>query len=142
MDNKDHCNHEHQEHEHCNHEHHEHEHCDHGHNHEGIESHFHEEAVVCSGNREISGVLESIKEKLVIEIKSLAEWVEAQDGIIGHIKGYVEGGGMGYMLSTTGGEVQIKETQDSKVQVNIATIVFNVGIEELECRVASVFETL
>lgn len=145
MENKhihNHHEHDHHDHDHEHEHHHDHDHCSHDHNHEDIESHTHDESIIVSGKREIPGELETVKEKLTKELESLGEWIENQGGIIGHIKAYANGGGKGYMLSNTYGEVQCKETLKSDVHVNIAVIVFKVDIEELECRVAEIFERL
>lgn len=115
---------------------------DHSHSHEGIESHMHDEAVVVSGKREIPGSLEKVKEDLTKELDKLAEWIEDQGGIVGHIKAYLDGAGDGYMLSNTGGGVQCTRAAGTGVHVNIAAIVFQVEIKETECRVAQIFENL
>lgn len=137
-------NHSHEEHGCCDHHNcdHEHSHDDHencNHDHSGIESHMHEESTVVSGKREITGDIEIISEKLQTELKKLASWVEENGGIVGHIKAYLDGGGRGYMLSTTGDEVHCKEMQSSLVHVVVTAIVFNVTIHEMECKVADIF---
>ena len=143
MNNKEHnrshsdCDHEH---ENCNHNHH--DCCENDHDHNGIESHMHDGAIVVSANVEISGNVESIKERLKIELESLGRWVESQSGIIGHIKAYVEGRGFGTMMSTTGREVQCKTVANTIVHVNIAAIVYSVMIAEVECRVADIIQKI
>lgn len=126
----------------CEHDHGHHDCCEHGHDHHGIESHTHEGAAVVSGNVEITGDIEQIKEWLQIELENLALWIEEQGGIIGHIKAYIEGGGYGTMLSTTGRDVQCKTIANTAVQVNVASIVYGVNIKEVECKVADIIHKI
>jgi len=125
------------EHEHCNHE-----QCSHNHSHDGIKSKIHDGAVVISTEREIQGSIKVIKDKLETEIKNLAKWVEEKDGIVGHIKAYINSEGLGYMLSYTAAEVQLKEVPPTNIHVSLTAIVFSVNLYDLECRFAEVFETI
>ncbi|KNZ40223.1 hypothetical protein [Acetobacterium bakii] len=84
----------------------------------------HENAVIVSAEREISGDYTRIKEALSIGLKSLAGWVENQNGLVGHIKAHLSEKGGSAMLSTTGDEVQIRETANPGVLINLAVIVF------------------
>lgn len=125
------------EHEHC-----EHQHCNHSHSHDGIKSKIHDGAVVISAEREIQGSIKVIKDKLEMEIKNLAKWVEEKDGIVGHIKAYIKSEGLAYMLSYTAEEVQLKEVPPINIHVSLTAIVFNVDIHEMECRSAEVLEII
>lgn len=120
----------------CNHHHHA------GHHHHGIESHLHEEALVCSGKRNIIGDLETIKQNLVGEIEILARWIEKMSGIVGHVKALVECDAPVTMISTTGVDITVKEMVGSTVQISIVAIVFNTNAQSLECRFAGLFDAL
>lgn len=112
------------------------------HSHHGITLHKHDGALVCSGEKDVIGELEAIKKKITNALKMLSAWVEEQGGIPGHIKAVIEESGPGYMLSTTGGEVENKEISRSNVHISLVAIVFNVEEEKLECRVASLVDTI
>lgn len=111
-------------------------------NHNQIELHKHENALVCSGERDLSGNLEAVKEKMTSEIGILADWVEEQGGITGHIKALVDVIGPGFMLSTTGGEVESKKMSRSNIHVTIVAIVFKVDEKEIKCQIASLIDGL
>lgn len=119
----------------CNHHHHS------GHHH-GIETHRHDDALVCSGKRDIIGDLETIKKNLVSEVKILANWIQETGGIIGHVKALVECDSLAIMISTTGEDVTVKEMAGSSIHANVVAIVFNTDAQSLECRIASLFDTL
>ncbi|WP_286946047.1 hypothetical protein [Acetobacterium sp. UBA5834] len=127
----------HDHHQHCNHDHH------HGsHDHQGIKTHLHEDALVCSGEREISGELETVKKQLVSEIELLAAWIEKNGGIIGHIKALVEAASPVTVISTTGEEVAAREIAGSVIHVSVVAIVFNINPSNLECRMATLLGDL
>lgn len=121
----------------CNHHH----HSGH-HHHHGIESHLHDDVLVCSGKRDIIGDLETIKQNLVGEIKILANWIQEMGGIIGHVKALVERDSPVTMISTTGEDVTIKEMAGSTIHVSVVAIVFNTNVQSLECRIVSLFDAL
>ena len=120
----------------CNHHHHA------GHHHHGIESHMHDDALVCSGKRDIIGDLETIKQNLVGEIEILTRWIEEMSGIIGHVKALAECDAPVTMISTTGVDITVKEMVGSTVQISIVAIVFNTNAQSLECRFAGLFDAL
>lgn len=84
----------------------------------------HEGAIICSVERVIAKEYAVVRDALEKEMKILAEWVEDQGGIVGHIKAFLTENAWSSMLSTTGGDVQIKENRTPKVTVNMAVIVF------------------
>lgn len=113
----------------ANHGHHDHASHDHHHradseNYEGIEVSHHEGAIILSVERVITGEYELVRDTLSRELKILADWVEEQGGIVGHIKAFLAENGYTSMLSTTGGEVQIKESRKPKVVMKLAVIAF------------------
>lgn len=111
----------------CGHDHDDHEHHDHQHlksGHDGISITHHENAVIVSAQREISGDFTQVKETLAHGLKELADWVDSQNGLVGHIKAHLSTKGNSAMLSTTGDAVQIKETDSTSVTINLAVIVF------------------
>ncbi|OFV69227.1 hypothetical protein [Acetobacterium wieringae] len=120
----------------CNHHYHS------GHHHHGIESHLHDDALVCSGKRDIIGDLETIKQNLADEIEILAKWIQEMSGIIGHVKALVQCDSPVTMISTTGEDVTVKEIAGSSIHVSVVAIVFNTNVQSLECRIATLFDTL
>jgi hypothetical protein len=109
---------------------------------DGITSDFHNNALVCSANRHITGDLEEIKKKLASEAGLLDKWVEEQGGITGHIKAIVSVNGPVCRISTTGGEVDIKELPIKNVHVSLVAIVFEVDKTVLEHRIISLLDSL
>lgn len=110
------------------------------HTHRGVTSKIHDGALVCSGDRNIFGDLTAVKKKLTREVGKLAEWVEENKGIIGHIKGLVDVRGSVYMVSTTGGETASKEMPISNITIYLVAIVFNIDMKKVECRMASLLD--
>lgn len=49
----------------------------------------HENAVIVSAEREISGDYTRVKEALTLGLKDLADWVKSQNGLVGHIKAHL-----------------------------------------------------
>lgn len=137
--------HEHQHHEYHHHHQHEHEH-QHQHAldnvHDGITSHTHDGALVCSGKCSFTGDLGKAKECLKQEAGLLAGWVEENNGIIGHIKGLIEVHGPVYTISTTGGEITGKEMPAADLSVNLVAIVFNMDMEKMESRMVSLLDNM
>ena len=132
------CGHDHSEH-HKSHDHHAKESCACGHDHDAHKDHqhhhdkpgqtdiaitHHENALIVSVEREISGDYNHVKETLALGLEELANWVEDQNGLVGHIKAHLSEKGSSAMLSTTGDAVQIKETSNPGILINLAVIVF------------------
>lgn len=111
-----------------------------GFTHDDVTSHIHDGALVCSGNRNITGDLTKVKKYLTGEVGMLAEWVEENNGIVGHIKGLVDVRGSVYMVSTTGGEVTSKEIPVSDITIYLVAIVFNIDIKKMESRMTSLLD--
>lgn len=107
-------------------------------NHFGMKMHNHEGALVCSVEKEVVGELESVKDIIANELYMFAEWVEEEDGVVGHIKAFIEKSGSGYLLSTTGGIVDSKATRRSSIYISIVAIIFNLNEKKLKCRMASI----
>jgi len=103
---------------------------------------MHDDALVCSGKRDIIGDLETIKQNLADEIEILARWIQEMSGIIGHVKALVECDAPVTMISTTGVDITVKEMVGSTVQISIVAIVFNTNAQSLECRIAGLFDAL
>ena len=71
---------------------------------------------------------EFVKKKL----KTLADWVSANQGIIGHIKASVKHPGSVTMYSITDDAVSLKERTDNPIRVSITMIVFFIKKEEVQ----------
>lgn len=108
----------------------------------GITSYNHDEALVCSGERNMVGDPEEVKKKLADQINLLVDWIEQEGGIIGHIKAIVNYNASSMMLSTTGDDLTVKEMTDPKVQVRLVAIVFNIDAHSLEKQLDLFFDRL
>jgi hypothetical protein len=109
---------------------------------DGITSDFHNNALVCSANRHITGELEEVKKRLTFEAGALDKWVEEQGGITGHIKAIVSVNGPVCRISATAGEVDVKELPIKNVHVSLVAIVFEVDQKVMEQRVESLLDSL
>lgn len=121
------------EHEHCHHDH---------HSHEGIEIKRHEEALVITISREVPKELVEVKFICRECIENFCGWIEDNEGIVGHIKGYMHSFEKGYTFSCTGEEVTFYETKSNTVLVKVVAILYGVKEEGLACKVAEIFEGL
>jgi hypothetical protein len=68
-------------------------------------------------------------------MRTMVEWADAKDVIIGHVKSYISWDDEAIMLSTTGAEVQVKGAQTlpegmTTADVGIAAIVFSTDLKE------------
>jgi hypothetical protein len=109
---------------------------------DGITSDFHNNALVCSANRHLTGDLEQIKNRLALEAGLLDKWVEEQGGITGHIKAIVSVNDPVCRISATAGEVDVKELPIKNVHVSLVAIVFEIEQGKMEQRVESLLEGL
>jgi len=119
---------------------HDHQHPKLGHN--NISITHHENAVIVSAEREISGDFTQTKETLTLGLKELADWVDNQNGLVGHIKAHLAEKGKSAMLSTTGDEVQVKEIHHPTVILNLAVIVFVADEDGLANHISAMIEKL
>ena len=103
---------------------------------------MHDLATVGSFQMTVMAGLEEAKETLTGSLKDLADWVKGKDGMIGHIKAYVEDLGPAYMLSITEDEVSEKTNEEKKAQVTFAVIIFNVSMDDLEAKLTEVRDGL
>lgn len=137
------------EHEHCreaehNHHHHEHEHCQeaehdhHHHDHEHTQEQLplldideHEGALIGTVRCRIPGDYAQVTEELEQTVKNLAEEIDRQGGIVGHIKAFVKEENRSCMLSLTEpGEVHRIPADHPAVLAEIANIIFGLSEEE------------
>ncbi|MST81729.1 hypothetical protein [Bilifractor porci] len=137
------------EHEHCreaehNHHHHEHEHCQeaehdhHHHDHEHTQEQLplldideHEGALIGTVRCRIPGDYAQVTEELEQAVKNLAEEIDRQGGIVGHIKAFVKEENRSCMLSLTEpGEVHRIPADHPAVLAEIANIIFGLSEEE------------
>ena len=137
------------EHEHCreaehNHHHHEHEHCQeaehdhHHHDHEHTQEQLplldideHEGALIGTVRCRIPGDYAQVTEELEQAVKNLAEEIDRQGGIVGHIKAFVKEENRSCMISLTEpGEVHRIPADHPAVLAEIANIIFGLSEEE------------
>ena len=137
------------EHEHCqeaghDHSHHEHEHCQeaehshHHHDHEHAQEQLplldideHEGALIGTVRCRIPGDYAQVTEELEKAVKDLAEEIDRQGGIVGHIKAFVKEENRSCMLSLTEpGEIHRIPADKPAVLAEIANIIFGLSEEE------------
>jgi hypothetical protein len=109
---------------------------------DGITTTFHDNALVCSANRHVTGELEEIKKRLAFETGALDRWVEEEGGITGHIKAIVSANSPVCRISATAGEVDVKEFPIKNYHVSLVAIVFEIERTVLEERVEALIEGL
>lgn len=109
---------------------------------DGITTAFHNNALVCSANKHLTGDLERIKNRIESEALLLDKWVEDQGGITGHIKAILSVNGPVYRISATAGEVDVKELPIKNVHVSLVAIVFDIEQKKMEQRVESLLAQL
>jgi hypothetical protein len=107
---------------------------------DGITTTFHNNALVCSANRHITGDLEKIKKRLALEAGLLDKWVEEEGGITGHIKAIVSVNGPVCRISATAGEVDVKELPVNNLHVSLVAIVFEIDEAALKQQVETLLE--
>lgn len=117
----------------CGHDHgHEHHHHDHDHGHEmpppGVvttEIHIHDGATVVSGKLVLRGEYEPVREALQTQLGAFADAVQAEGGIIGHIKASAEIKTT-EMFSVTDAQagVMVKTAPEKQCDIILAAIVF------------------
>lgn len=108
----------------------------------GVTSNIHDGALVCSGNKQITGDLEHVKQHLEKEVALLDAWVEEREGITGHIKAIISVNGPVCRISATGGELESKNLGLKNIHVSIVAIVFQIDREIMENRIESLLERL
>jgi hypothetical protein len=157
----DHEHHEHERHEHERHEHDEncscgmHDHSGHTHDHahahaDGdapeigvvhVESHLHDDARVISGRVTLIGDERRIKAALKEQLETLAKAVFELGGIVGHIKASCETRTV-EMFSVTDVAAMSKTSPETQLAINLAAIVFAVGLEQIEDMVSQALRTV
>ena len=150
-------NHSHHDHElHSGHNHHAHEpHSGHTHSHDhhhGMETEGQDLAPAIYSEsltlRIKPGALRQLADAYGKTLASLAEWVNATGGVVGHIKLTLSLNQATIMLSTTGGAVQrsgperFYEQSGSTCQASLAAIVYQVDQAELESKMQEVISQL
>ena len=114
--------------------------CNQGYIHTGVEAYMHEGASVVSAEIEANNSIKEVKQQLTTDIEELSHWVGIHNGIVGHIKAFIKEGGNGYMLSSTGKDVQRKEISESVIQISIAAIVFQVDLKQMKQQIEKMLE--
>jgi hypothetical protein len=108
-----------------------------------IGARMHEEAAVVSARFQLPlktrGGLSALMDSLTAGMRQLNAWAEENGVIIGHVKGYIGWGQEAVMLSTTGGDVQVKGSTSlpeppCTAEVGVAAIVFGVAPDAVEER--------
>lgn len=111
----------------------------------------HDEARVISAQfkRRLSDETEMCKliSALTGSLQAIVKWVDDHNAIIGHVKGYVTWDEETIMLSTTGGEVQVKGSEklpkhSCTAYIGVAAIVFGIGLKDIADRVSKSMKTI
>ena len=153
------CGHEHHHHHHhdddddecCEHDHeHDHEHHhhhDHGHKYEVpgfkvFETHNHEGATICSFEKDVKSDAEPVIKNMKECIGILEKWLDENNALIGHVKGYVKEAGPITTFSTVGYGLNVEKHDSTTVCVGFASIVFGPSEEELKDKVAEIFAAI
>ena len=126
--------HHHHEHECCQETEHDHHHHDHEHTQEQLpllDIDEHEGALIGTVRCRITGEYAQVTEELEKAVKDLAEEIDRQGGIVGHIKAFVKEENRSCMLSLTEpGEVHRIPADNPAVLAEIANIIFGLSEEE------------
>ena len=122
------------DHEHCRETEHDHHHHDHEHTQEQLpllDIDEHEGALIGTVRCRITGEYAQVTEELEKAVKDLAEEIDRQGGIVGHIKAFVKEENRSCMLSLTEpGEVHRIPADNPAVLAEIANIIFGLSEEE------------
>ena len=126
--------HHHHDHEYCRETEHDHHHHDHEHTQEQLpllDIDEHEGALIGTVRCRITGEYAQVTEELEKAVKDLAEVIDRQGGIVGHIKAFVKEENRSCMLSLTEpGEVHRIPADNPAVLAEIANIIFGLSEEE------------
>ena len=106
-----------------------------------VESHLHDEARVISGHLTIVAGYETVRVALSSALGHLAKMVQEHGGIVGHIKASCEVTQV-EMFSVTDVDVSVKSSSVQEIKINLAAIVFLIGLEEAENMVSKVLEII
>lgn len=113
-----------------------------------LQTTVHDGALAVSGEvLAISTSLEVMTKVLESALTDLNNGITVNNGLVGHIKGYVQLSGQALMISTTGDGVnyQILENRDADVAKNVISltaIVFGIDQLELEEQLLTVLENV
>ena len=133
----------HHEHEHAHH----HEHHEHVHIHEELRdgpfaAYTHEEATVGSTELTFVGTLDMWEEKIAACVQALADLVEAQDGIVGHIKAHLSEEKTAMISLTDVETMRILHPEGKTVLLRMAVIVFGVTPRQLLTKMKELFSEI
>ncbi|WKY48808.1 hypothetical protein Q5O24_05685 [Eubacteriaceae bacterium ES3] len=122
---------------HQHHDHNEHNHNEHEHHHTEdqnslVKIHTHDTSIIGSFQIELSESIAIAEEKMETCLKNIADSVNQMNGIIGHIKGFIQYNGDNCMLSITDEEVNKKRGLTNKCVIDAVAIVFNLEPDQLK----------
>ncbi len=105
-----------------------------------FETHNHEGATICSFEKDSKLSADEAKAKMEASINTLEKWLDENDYMIGHVKGYVKEAGPTTTFSTVGCGLNIEKHDGASVCVGFASIVFGPAEAELKEKVQEVFQ--
>lgn len=107
-----------------------------------LESHLHEGASVVSGECSMhSKSPDRVRRQLMRQMEQLAEWVNAENGFIGHIKsGFIKE--TVEIFSVTNTELYVQNAESTGIKLHLAAIIFSVDQICLEKKIEEILQTL
>lgn len=84
----------------------------------------HEGSTIFSYEGESEKSLEQLRDTVTELIDGVQQEVERQDGIVGHVKAFLEDEGASASFSATGGEIHIRHARTRNTRIHFAAIVF------------------
>ncbi len=107
-----------------------------------LETHSHEGATVCSFEKYIDAEADIAPENAGLldgKLNALTGWLEAENAVIGHIKGYVEAPEENVTFSTTGRGINYARHRADVKKLAFAAIVMGVSEEKLKEKIVELF---
>ena len=109
-----------------------------------IEVYVHEGATIASGVFTFEIEYQRIINPIKAQLEEIAQWVDKEGGLIGHIKAYLKRGESGALLSITDFDekISVKHSMSQSVEVSMAAIVYNITPERLQTRIINMVNSI
>ncbi len=130
------------------HDHHHQGHDHHGHHHSSDKKtfhvHVHDGATVASGVFTVPLKYQAVVVYMQNQLKLIAEWVDAEGGIIGHIKAYLKRSDANTLMSITDcdEEVSVKKNERESVEISFTAIVYAIKPDVLDSRLSEMIHAI
>lgn len=103
---------------------------------------YHEGSTIFSYDCETEIPMAELQEKLSKLLAEVRDEVDRQDGIIGHIKAFVEDSGASVSMSCTGDDIYATQGRARKIVMHFAAILFSVEEDPIVELLDEVFSEL